>query len=132
MLARCSAPAVVPVAATTAVAAAVRVLSVMFCFPFYFACAVRGATHVALDVTRCVACRSVLGLVLRCHALRFCAGCLHKVINGYSEIMRDVFGPKAGVGARSAVGMVLPRGIATEIEAIWELHDDARSLASWP
>lgn len=47
-----------------------------------------------------------------------------QVINGYSELMRDVFGPEAGVGARSAVGMILPNSIATEIEAIWELHDD--------
>jgi hypothetical protein len=48
-----------------------------------------------------------------------------QVINGYSELMRDVFGAKAGVGARSAVGMILPSGIATEIEAIFEMHDDA-------
>ena len=47
-----------------------------------------------------------------------------QVINGYSELMRDVFGD-SGVGARSAVGMMLPHDIATEIEAIWELHDDA-------
>ena len=49
---------------------------------------------------------------------------LHQVINGYSELMRDVFGPEAGVGARSAVGMILPHDIATEIEAIWEVHDE--------
>ena len=36
--------------------------------------------------------------------------------------MRDVFGETNGVGARSAVGMILPHDIATEIEAIWELH----------
>mmetsp|Transcript_39107 Transcript_39107/g.57519 ORF Transcript_39107/g.57519 Transcript_39107/m.57519 type:complete len:90 (+) Transcript_39107:1-270(+) len=47
-----------------------------------------------------------------------------EVINGYSELMRDVFGPEAGVGARSAVGMILPHDIHTEIEAIWELHED--------
>src|SRR5262249_16533722 len=28
-----------------------------------------------------------------------------QVINGFSELMADVFGPDAGVGARSAVGM---------------------------
>ena len=45
-----------------------------------------------------------------------------KVINGYSELMRDVFGEEAGVGARSAVGMgPLPGNIAVEIEAIFEL-----------
>ena len=45
-----------------------------------------------------------------------------KVINGYSELMREVFGAENGVGARSAVGMMLPGGIAVEIEAIFELH----------
>lgn len=46
-----------------------------------------------------------------------------KVINGYSELMRDIFGPQNGVGARSAVGMgSLPGNITTEIEAIFELH----------
>ncbi len=45
-----------------------------------------------------------------------------KVINGYSELMRDVFGD-AGIGARSAVGHnSLPGGIATEIEAIFEVE----------
>jgi enamine deaminase RidA (YjgF/YER057c/UK114 family) len=44
------------------------------------------------------------------------------VINGYSELMSDVFGPEDGVGARSAVGMgSLPGNIAVEIEAIFEL-----------
>jgi enamine deaminase RidA (YjgF/YER057c/UK114 family) len=44
------------------------------------------------------------------------------VINGFSELMRDLFGPDAGVGARSAVGAgSLPGGIAVEIEAIFEL-----------
>lgn len=44
------------------------------------------------------------------------------VINGFSELMRDVFGPEAGVGARSALGTVsLPAGWAVEIEAIFEL-----------
>lgn len=45
------------------------------------------------------------------------------VINGFSELMRDVFGPDAGVGARSAVGMgSLPGNISVEIEAIFELE----------
>ncbi len=44
------------------------------------------------------------------------------VINGYSELMADVFGPVNGVGVRSAVGMMLPGGIAVEIEAMFELH----------
>lgn len=46
-----------------------------------------------------------------------------QVINGYSELMADVFGPDNGVGARSAVGMgSLPGNIAVEIEAIFELN----------
>ena len=46
------------------------------------------------------------------------------VINGFSELMRDVFGEEAGVGARSAVGAAaLPGGWAVEIEAIFELRD---------
>lgn len=44
------------------------------------------------------------------------------VINGFSELMADVFGVDNGVGARSAVGMMLPGGIPVEIEAIFELH----------
>lgn len=46
------------------------------------------------------------------------------VINGYSDLMREVFGPDAGVGARSAVGMgSLPGNISVEVEAIFELND---------
>ncbi len=45
------------------------------------------------------------------------------VINGFSELMADVFGMDKGVGARSAVGMVaLPGGVAVEIEAIFKLR----------
>lgn len=45
------------------------------------------------------------------------------VINGCSELMKEVFGDNAGVGARSAVGTnALPGGIAVEIEAIFEIH----------
>lgn len=46
------------------------------------------------------------------------------VINGYSELMAEVFGPEGGVAARSAVGMgSLPGNISVEIEAIFELAD---------
>lgn len=45
------------------------------------------------------------------------------VVNGCSELFRDLLGPEAGVGARAAVGMVaLPRGAAVEVEAIFELQ----------
>ena len=44
------------------------------------------------------------------------------VINGFSELMADIFGEDNGVGVRSAVGMMLPGNIAVEIEAMFELH----------
>jgi hypothetical protein len=45
------------------------------------------------------------------------------VINGFSQLMADVFGPDAGVGARSAMGMgSLPGNISTEIEVIFEIE----------
>ena len=48
-----------------------------------------------------------------------------KVINGFSDLMVEVFGD-AGKGARSAVGTPsLPSNIAVEIEAIFEIRDDA-------
>lgn len=46
-----------------------------------------------------------------------------QVINGFSELMADVFGPEKGVGARSAVGMMLPGNIAVEVEAIFEISN---------
>ncbi|MDR3634677.1 MAG: RidA family protein [Isosphaeraceae bacterium] len=46
-----------------------------------------------------------------------------KVINGFSDLMVEVFGD-AGKGARSAVGMgSLPGKIAVEIEAIFHVKD---------
>jgi enamine deaminase RidA (YjgF/YER057c/UK114 family) len=46
-----------------------------------------------------------------------------QVINGFSELMAEVFGEDAGVGARSAVGMgSLPGNIPVEIECIFELE----------
>lgn len=44
------------------------------------------------------------------------------VVNGFSELMAQVFGDDAGVGARSAVGMgSLPGDIPVEIECIFEV-----------
>ena len=46
-----------------------------------------------------------------------------KVINGYSDLMVEIFGDK-GKHARSAVGMnSLPLGIAVEVEVIVEVED---------
>ena len=45
-----------------------------------------------------------------------------QVINGFSELMAEVFGEDAGVGARSAVGHnALPGNIPVEIECIFEV-----------
>ncbi len=45
-----------------------------------------------------------------------------QVINGFSELMRDVFGQEQGIGARSVLGTnVLPGNIAVEIELIIEI-----------
>jgi len=45
------------------------------------------------------------------------------VINGFSDLMVEVFG-ESGKGARSAVGMgSLPGNIAVEVEAIFEVRD---------
>jgi enamine deaminase RidA (YjgF/YER057c/UK114 family) len=46
-----------------------------------------------------------------------------QVINGFSDLMVEVFGEDAGKGARSAVGMSsLPGGIPVEIEAIFQVR----------
>lgn len=44
------------------------------------------------------------------------------VMNGFSELMADVFGREHGIGVRSAVGMMLPDGIPVEVEAMFELY----------
>lgn len=47
-----------------------------------------------------------------------------KVINGFSNLMVDVFG-EPGRGARSAFGVAaLPGGMAVEVEAIFEVRGD--------
>ena len=50
------------------------------------------------------------------------------VINGFSELMVEVFGETNGRGARSAVGMgSLPGNIPVEIEAIFEIQTQVNS-----
>jgi enamine deaminase RidA (YjgF/YER057c/UK114 family) len=44
------------------------------------------------------------------------------VINGFSELMAQVFGDENGIGVRSAVGMFLPMNIVVEVEAVFELY----------
>src|SRR5512139_2308888 len=47
------------------------------------------------------------------------------VINGFSELIVEVFGPQRGAHARSAVGLAeLPFDIPVEVEAEVELTDD--------
>ena len=45
-----------------------------------------------------------------------------QVVNGFSELLAQVFGDAAGKGARSAVGMVsLPGGVPVEVEVILQV-----------
>ncbi len=45
-----------------------------------------------------------------------------RVMNGFSDLMVEVFGEEIGKGARSAIGTnTLPGGIAVEIEAIFQI-----------
>jgi enamine deaminase RidA (YjgF/YER057c/UK114 family) len=46
-----------------------------------------------------------------------------QVINAASDLMVEVFGPEAGKGARSAVGMAsLPTGMPVEIEMVFQVR----------
>lgn len=44
------------------------------------------------------------------------------VMNGFSELMADIWGKDYGIGVRSAVGMILPDNIPVEVEAMFELY----------
>jgi enamine deaminase RidA (YjgF/YER057c/UK114 family) len=44
------------------------------------------------------------------------------VINGFSELMSEVFGTDNGIGVRSAIGAMLPNNIVVEVEAMFELY----------
>jgi enamine deaminase RidA (YjgF/YER057c/UK114 family) len=46
-----------------------------------------------------------------------------QVVNGFSDLMVEIFGEERGKGARSAVGMgSLPNAIPVEVEAIFEVE----------
>ena len=50
-----------------------------------------------------------------------------QVINGFSNLMGEIWGETKGKGARSAVGMgSLPANITVEVEAIFELTAEGR------
>ena len=47
-----------------------------------------------------------------------------QVINGCSELFKDVFGDDVGVGTRSALGVSgLPAGVMVEIEGIFQIRE---------
>lgn len=49
----------------------------------------------------------------------------HKVLNGCSDVMVQIFGKERGVHSRSAIGTnALPLGVSVEIEAIVRVKDD--------
>jgi enamine deaminase RidA (YjgF/YER057c/UK114 family) len=51
-----------------------------------------------------------------------------QVINGFSDLILDLYGPDRGAHARSAVGMAeLPFGIPVEIEAKVEMEPRTQS-----
>jgi enamine deaminase RidA (YjgF/YER057c/UK114 family) len=51
---------------------------------------------------------------------------LPQVINGFSDLILDLYGPERGAHARSTVGMAeLPFGIPVEIEAEVEIDPPA-------
>ena len=53
------------------------------------------------------------------------------VINGFSDLILELFGPEVGAHARSAVGMAeLPFGIPVEIEGEVEIRSRLSSLAA--
>jgi 2-methylisocitrate lyase-like PEP mutase family enzyme/enamine deaminase RidA (YjgF/YER057c/UK114 family) len=53
-----------------------------------------------------------------------------EVVNGFSDLLRDVFGD-AAIAARSAIGTTsLPRGIAVEIEAIFQIAPRTAPIAT--
>lgn len=52
----------------------------------------------------------------------------HLVINGASDLVREVFGPEAGQHARSALGLAqLPLGVSVEVEMILKLKSEFAS-----
>ncbi|HEX6039179.1 RidA family protein [Longimicrobium sp.] len=74
------------------------------------------------DLDRVTAWLRVFGMVNVAPGFTQVAG----VVNGFSELLIDVFGPDVGAHARSAVGMAeLPFGVAVEIEA--EVEIDGRA-----
>lgn len=56
-----------------------------------------------------------------------------KIINGFSDVMVEVFGEERGRGARAAVGMAsLTKQMAVEVEMVLELRQQPRSESPVP
>jgi enamine deaminase RidA (YjgF/YER057c/UK114 family) len=71
------------------------------------------------DLDRITAWLRVLGMVNAAPGFTQISG----VVNGFSELIQQVFGPEVGAHARSAVGMAeLPFGVPVEIEAEVEIR----------
>jgi enamine deaminase RidA (YjgF/YER057c/UK114 family) len=72
------------------------------------------------ELERVTAWLRVLGMVNVSPGATHLAG----VVNGFSTLILEVFGPERGAHSRSAVGMAeLPFGVAVEIEAEVEIRD---------
>ena len=92
----------------------------------------RAARHTALAVLATL--RAELGSLDRVERVLKTLGMVNcvpsfqrhpRVIDGYSEVMRAVFGDDSGVGVRSAVGVgSLPGDITTECEGVFVVRDD--------
>lgn len=88
------------------------------------------ARHVGLRILAQLkaACDGDLDRVVKCIQIRGFVNCTpdyteqSSVINGVSELLRDVFGDE-GMGARAALGTnSLPRNAAVEVESIFEIR----------
>ena len=88
------------------------------------------ARHVGLRILAQLkaACDGDLGRVVQCIQIRGFVNCTpdyteqSSVINGVSELLRDVFGD-AGMGARAALGAnSLPLNASVEVESVFEIR----------
>jgi enamine deaminase RidA (YjgF/YER057c/UK114 family) len=83
--------------------------------------AIGSLARVLGDLDRVTAWLRVFGMVNVAPGFTQVAG----VVNGFSELLIEVFGPEVGGHARSAVGMAeLPFGVAVEIEAEMEIDGE--------
>ena len=98
------------------------------------------ARHVGLRILAQLkaACDGDLDRVVKCIQIRGFVNCTDdfteqsSVINGVSELLRDVFGDE-GMGARAALGTnSLPLGASVEVESIFEIRGAGNSRPTAP